>query len=98
MADFVDRVGAAVVTGGSGGLGAAVAAMLAARGSDVAITYRANADAARDVVKEVEAASRRGRATRLLRCATAMAKSIDKPSMTRMVIRVGIRAAPTMGR
>jgi NAD(P)-dependent dehydrogenase (short-subunit alcohol dehydrogenase family) len=65
MADFVDRVGAAVVTGGSGGLGAAVAAMLAARGSDVAITYRANADAARDVVKEVEAAGRRGRATRL---------------------------------
>lgn len=65
MTDFADRVGAAVVTGGSGGLGAAVAAMLAERGSDVAITFRANADAAREVVRAVERAGRRGSAAQL---------------------------------
>ena len=38
--DFTDRVGAALVVGGNGGLGAPVAALLAARGSRVAVTYR----------------------------------------------------------
>ena len=33
------------MVGGSGGLGAAIAEMLAARGSDVAVTYRGNKDA-----------------------------------------------------
>lgn len=41
-ADFADRSGATLVVGGSGGLGAAIAQMLAARGSDVAVTYRGN--------------------------------------------------------
>jgi NAD(P)-dependent dehydrogenase (short-subunit alcohol dehydrogenase family) len=59
MTDFADRVGAAVVTGGSGGLGGAVTALLATRGSDVAFTYRSNADAAADVARQVEAAGRR---------------------------------------
>jgi NAD(P)-dependent dehydrogenase (short-subunit alcohol dehydrogenase family) len=40
--DFSDAPGAALVVGGSGGLGAAIAAMLASRGSDVAVTYRSN--------------------------------------------------------
>lgn len=40
--DFADATGAALVVGGSGGLGAAIAQMLAARGSDVAVTYRGN--------------------------------------------------------
>ena len=39
-ADFADRRGAALVVGGSGGLGAAIAAMLAERGAAVATTYR----------------------------------------------------------
>ena len=43
--DFADATGAALVVGGSGGLGGAIARMLAARGSDVAVTFRANADA-----------------------------------------------------
>jgi 3-oxoacyl-[acyl-carrier protein] reductase len=43
--DFADATGAALVVGGSGGLGAAIAEMLAARGSDVAVTYRSNKDA-----------------------------------------------------
>ena len=40
MDDFGDRAGVALVTGGSGGLGAAVCRMLAERGSDVVLTYR----------------------------------------------------------
>ncbi len=40
MTDFAGRSGGALVVGGSGGLGAAIAAMLAERGSAVAVTYR----------------------------------------------------------
>ena len=47
MNDFGDRGGAAIVTGGSGGLGAAVCRLLAERGSDVALTYHGNEAAAR---------------------------------------------------
>jgi NAD(P)-dependent dehydrogenase (short-subunit alcohol dehydrogenase family) len=65
MQDFAGRAGAAVVTGGSGGLGAAVCRMLAARGSDIALTYHRNADAAASVVAEVEAHGRRADATQL---------------------------------
>jgi 3-oxoacyl-[acyl-carrier protein] reductase len=57
--DFGGLSGAAIVTGGSGGLGAAVARLLAERGSDVALTYRGNEDAARAVAADVEAAGRR---------------------------------------
>ncbi|WP_243059019.1 SDR family NAD(P)-dependent oxidoreductase [Nocardioides sp. SR21] len=42
MADFDGRDGAALVIGGSGGLGAAIARMLAERGATVAMTYRTN--------------------------------------------------------
>ena len=45
--DFGHRAGAALVVGGTGGLGSAVAAMLAVRGSAVAVTYRRNQDGAR---------------------------------------------------
>lgn len=44
--DFADAIGAALVVGGSGGLGAEIARMLAGRGSDVAVTFRGNAEAA----------------------------------------------------
>jgi 3-oxoacyl-[acyl-carrier protein] reductase len=50
----------ALVTGGSRGIGAATAVALAERGADVAITYNTSADAAAKVVKEIEAAGRRG--------------------------------------
>lgn len=50
----------ALVTGGSRGIGAAVARQLAAAGADVAITYEKSADLARGVVADVEAAGRRG--------------------------------------
>lgn len=48
--DFAGLPGAALVVGGSGGLGAAVARMLAARGSDVAVTFCSNEQAAQSVV------------------------------------------------
>ncbi len=47
--DFAEATGAALVVGGSGGLGAEIARMLAARGSDVAVTFRGNEAAGRDV-------------------------------------------------
>ncbi|MFI6535218.1 SDR family NAD(P)-dependent oxidoreductase [Nonomuraea sp. NPDC050547] len=53
---------AALVTGGSRGIGAAIARGLAAAGADVAITYASAADQAQAVVKDIEAAGRRGTA------------------------------------
>ena len=57
--DFADRAGAALVVGGSGGLGSVIAAELARRGSDVALTYRSNAEAAAATAAEVEQLGRR---------------------------------------
>jgi 3-oxoacyl-[acyl-carrier protein] reductase len=46
----------ALITGGSRGIGAAIAKRLAAEGAKVAITYTKGADAAASVVKEIEGA------------------------------------------
>lgn len=53
MNDFAGRSGAAVVTGGSGGIGAAIVRMLAERGSDVLFSYRANRDAADALIADL---------------------------------------------
>lgn len=58
MAALAGKV--ALVTGGSRGIGAAIAARLAQDGADVAITYLSAEDRAKAVVAEVEAAGRRG--------------------------------------
>ncbi|WP_327352353.1 SDR family NAD(P)-dependent oxidoreductase [Streptomyces sp. NBC_01304] len=50
----------ALVTGGSRGMGAAIALRLAQQGNDVAITYVRGEDAAREVVAKIEAAGQRG--------------------------------------
>ena len=51
--DFAEATGAALVVGGSGGLGAEIARMLAARGSDVAVTFRGNEAAGKAVAAAV---------------------------------------------
>lgn len=50
----------AVVTGGSRGIGASTAVVLAARGYDVALTYRNKAARAAGVVAQIESLGRRG--------------------------------------
>ncbi len=58
--DFPD--GAALIYGGSGGLGAGCAERLAAYGSDVAISYRSHEDAAAEVCAQVGALGRKATA------------------------------------
>ncbi|GAA0939474.1 SDR family NAD(P)-dependent oxidoreductase [Pseudonocardia zijingensis] len=62
MTDPRGRV--ALVTGGSRGIGAAIAVRLAREGTDVALTYRDAEDDAAKVVREVEGLGRRALALR----------------------------------
>jgi len=63
--DFGEFTGAAIVTGGSGGLGAAVCRLLAKRGSNVALTFRGNEEADRAVAADIEADGCRATVARL---------------------------------
>src|SRR5690349_18542250 len=53
MDDFSGWDGAALVTGGSGGIGRAVVRLLARRGSDVAFTWRGNEESAAKLADDV---------------------------------------------
>jgi 3-oxoacyl-[acyl-carrier protein] reductase len=50
---------AAVITGGSRGIGKAIALRLAEQGADICFSYRGNADAAAGTVKDIEALGRK---------------------------------------
>lgn len=66
----------ALVVGGSGGIGAAIALTLARQGADVAITYARSAERAQSVIEQVRQAGRKGlaiQADALERGATARA-------------------------
>ncbi|HZT66400.1 MAG TPA: SDR family oxidoreductase [Acidimicrobiales bacterium] len=74
---FSSRAGAAVVLGGTGGIGAATVRLLRQRGSVVAFTFRSNEQLARSI--EAEDASARTRAWRLeLDDAEAAARLVDE--------------------
>jgi NAD(P)-dependent dehydrogenase (short-subunit alcohol dehydrogenase family) len=60
--------GCALVFGGSGGLGGAIAELLARRGSDVALTYRSRPQPAHEVAAAVAA---QGRSATVLECDVA---------------------------
>jgi NAD(P)-dependent dehydrogenase (short-subunit alcohol dehydrogenase family) len=57
--------GAALVYGGSGGIGAEICRALAAAGSDILLTYHSNATAAEAVAKEVEGLGRKAIAVKV---------------------------------
>ncbi|MCF6425477.1 SDR family NAD(P)-dependent oxidoreductase [Amycolatopsis tucumanensis] len=78
---FDDKV--ALVTGGSRGIGAAVALRLAEDGADVALTYQRGAEAAATVVAKIEATGRRALAIQ--------ADSADTDAVTAAVDRVAAR-------
>lgn len=61
----IDRKGAALVLGGSGGAGGFICEMLARAGSDVALTYNSYGDRARGVMAQVEGLGRRASAWKL---------------------------------
>jgi 3-oxoacyl-[acyl-carrier protein] reductase len=67
----------ALVTGGSRGIGRAIALRLAAQGADVCLSYRAGSEAADSTVAEVEGHGRRGLAVQ--------ADAADPESAGRMV-------------
>ena len=72
----------ALITGGSRGIGAAIAKRLAADGAKVAITFSKGADAAAAVVKEIEHACLKG--DREIRLTLPMPKPSEPRSKRRL--------------
>lgn len=77
----------AVVTGGSRGLGRAIALRLATQGADVAISYRGNEAAAADTVAAIEGLGRR---------ALAVAADVRDPAAAERLIGAALEAFGTV--
>jgi 3-oxoacyl-[acyl-carrier protein] reductase len=79
---MIDLTGkAAVVTGGSRGIGRAIVLRLATQGADVAFSYRGNAPAAEDTASEVRALGRR---------ALAVAADVTQPESAEALIKAAL--------
>jgi 3-oxoacyl-[acyl-carrier protein] reductase len=78
MGDFPET-GCAIVTGGSGGIGAAVATQLGGSGVTVALAYNSNADAAANIATAVDAAGGRAQPVQMdLRDEAVVKAAVDK--------------------
>ncbi|WP_020497678.1 SDR family NAD(P)-dependent oxidoreductase [Sciscionella marina] len=77
---MTEKTKVALITGGSRGIGSAIANRLAEDGMDIALTYRRDAAAAADVTAKIEATGRRALA---IRC-----ESSDPEAATGLVRRV----------
>ena len=80
----IDLTGrAALVTGGSRGIGRGIALCLARAGADVAVNYRKDTDAAQQTVRDIEAVGRRAIAVQ--------ADVSDRDAVQHMVVEVAQR-------
>jgi 3-oxoacyl-[acyl-carrier protein] reductase len=81
---MIDLTGkAALVTGGSRGIGRAIAHRLATQGADVAFSYRGNETAAKDAAAEIEA---------LGRTAVAIQGDVSDPESAEAVVKAPLDA------
>jgi 3-oxoacyl-[acyl-carrier protein] reductase len=81
---MIDLTGkSAVVTGGSRGIGRAIALRLAAQGADVAFSYRGNEAAATETVAAIEALGRR---------ALAVQADVSQPESADALIKAALEA------
>jgi 3-oxoacyl-[acyl-carrier protein] reductase len=81
---MIDLTGkAAVVTGGSRGIGKAIALRLAQQGADICFSYVSNADAAAATAREIEALGRR---------AVAVQANVTQPDAAEELIKAALDA------
>jgi 3-oxoacyl-[acyl-carrier protein] reductase len=80
MADFASLEGkVALVTGGSRGIGAAIARELGAAGARVAVNYRSSADVAEEIAGEIGGVAMEGDVAEPDRAAALVARVEDEP-------------------
>ncbi|MEX2546846.1 MAG: 3-oxoacyl-[acyl-carrier-protein] reductase [Chloroflexota bacterium] len=74
---------AAVITGGSRGIGKAIAVRLAQQGADICFSYRGNADAAAATVAEIQALGRRS---------LSVQADVTKPEAAEELVKAALEA------